>query len=65
MQDIVRTVETRGASLEATEQPINISTAGGKCFLDMIGVSAEFETNLRRGIAKARPRASTRVGRLR
>jgi Resolvase, N terminal domain len=35
------------------------STAAGKCFLDMLGVFAEFETNLRRerqldGIAKAK-----------
>jgi DNA invertase Pin-like site-specific DNA recombinase len=34
-------------------------TAAGKCFLDMLGVFAEFETNLRRerqleGIAKAK-----------
>jgi DNA invertase Pin-like site-specific DNA recombinase len=34
--------------LEATEQPIDTSTAAGKCFLDMLGVFAEFETNLRR-----------------
>jgi DNA invertase Pin-like site-specific DNA recombinase len=42
-----------------TEQPIDTSTAAGKCFLDMLGVFAEFETNLRRerqleGIAKAK-----------
>ena len=42
----------------ATEQPIDTSTAAGKAFLDMLGVFAEFETNLRRerqleGIAKA------------
>jgi DNA invertase Pin-like site-specific DNA recombinase len=41
------------------EQPIDTSTAAGKCFLDMLGVFAEFETNLRRerqleGIAKAK-----------
>jgi DNA invertase Pin-like site-specific DNA recombinase len=47
------------ASLKATEQPIDTSTAVGKCFLDMLGVFAEFETNLRRerqleGIAKAK-----------
>jgi DNA invertase Pin-like site-specific DNA recombinase len=47
------------ASLKATEQPIDTSTAAGKCFLDMLGVFAEFETNLRRerqleGIAKAK-----------
>jgi DNA invertase Pin-like site-specific DNA recombinase len=49
----------RGASLRATEQPIDTGTAAGKCFLDMLGVFAEFETNLRRerrleGIAKAK-----------
>jgi len=59
LQDIVQTVRTRGASLKATEQPIDTSTAAGKCFLDMLGVFAEFETNLRRerqleGIAKAK-----------
>ena len=32
----------------ATEQPIDTGTAAGKCFLDMLGVFAEFETNLRR-----------------
>jgi DNA invertase Pin-like site-specific DNA recombinase len=57
-----------GASLKATEQPIDTSTATGKCFLDMLGVFAEFETNLRRerqleGIAKVA--ASTRAGPLR
>jgi DNA invertase Pin-like site-specific DNA recombinase len=59
LQDIVRTVKARGASLRATEQPIDTGTAAGKCFLDMLGVFAEFETNLRKerqleGIAKAK-----------
>jgi DNA invertase Pin-like site-specific DNA recombinase len=59
LQDIVRTVRNKGAALKATEQPIDTSTAAGKCFLDMLGVFAEFETNLRRerqseGIAKAK-----------
>jgi DNA invertase Pin-like site-specific DNA recombinase len=59
LQDIVRTVKARGASLKATEQPIDTATAAGKCFLDMLGVFAELETNLRRerqleGIAKAK-----------
>src|SRR3954454_10713424 len=59
LQDIVRAVKARGASLKATEQPIDTGTAAGKCFLDMLGVFAEFETNLRRerqleGIAKAK-----------
>lgn len=39
LQDIVRTVKTRGAALKATEQPIDTSIAAGKCFLDMLGVS--------------------------
>jgi DNA invertase Pin-like site-specific DNA recombinase len=59
LQDIVRTIRTKGADLKATDQPIDTSTAAGKCFLDMLGVFAEFETNLRRerqleGIAKAK-----------
>jgi DNA invertase Pin-like site-specific DNA recombinase len=59
LQDTVRAVRARGAVLKATEQPIDTSTAAGKCFLDMLGVFAEFETNLRRerqleGIAKAK-----------
>ncbi|WP_375429407.1 recombinase family protein, partial [uncultured Sphingomonas sp.] len=33
---------------KATEQPIDTGTAAGKAFLDMLGVFAEFETNLRR-----------------
>jgi DNA invertase Pin-like site-specific DNA recombinase len=61
LQDIVRTIKARGASLKATEQPTDTSTAAGKCFLDMLGVFAEFETNLRRerqleGIADAKAR---------
>src|SRR6202162_6287704 len=59
LQDIVRAVKAKGAALKATEQPIDTGTAAGKCFLDMLGVFAEFETNLRRerqleGIAKAK-----------
>jgi DNA invertase Pin-like site-specific DNA recombinase len=41
LQDIVRAVRAAGASLKATEQPIDTSTAAGKCFLDMLGVFAE------------------------
>jgi DNA invertase Pin-like site-specific DNA recombinase len=59
LQDIVRALKAKGASLKATEQPIDTSTAARRCFLDMLGVFAEFETNLRRerqleGIAKAK-----------
>ncbi len=59
LQDVVRELKAKGAHLKATEQPIDTSTAAGKAFLDMLGVFAEFETNLRRerqmeGIAKAK-----------
>lgn len=59
LQAIVRTIREKGASLTCTEQPVDTSTAAGKAFLDMLGVFAEFETNLRRerqmeGIAKAK-----------
>ena len=61
LQDIIRELKAKGATLRATEQPINTSTPAGKAFLDMLGVFAEFETNLRRerqmeGIAKAKAR---------
>jgi DNA invertase Pin-like site-specific DNA recombinase len=49
LQDIVRELKAKGATLKATEQPIDTSSAAGKAFLDMLGVFAEFETNLRRG----------------
>jgi DNA invertase Pin-like site-specific DNA recombinase len=50
------------------EQPIDTGTAAGKCFLDMLGVFAEFETNLRRerqleGIARAKAAAGVYRGR--
>jgi DNA invertase Pin-like site-specific DNA recombinase len=59
LQDIVRKLKAKGVALKATEQPIDTSTAAGKAFLDMLGVFAEFETNLRRerqleGIAAAK-----------
>ncbi|HWK37724.1 MAG TPA: recombinase family protein [Hyphomicrobium sp.] len=61
LQEIVKAIKAKGATLTATDQPIDTSTAAGKCFLDMLGVFAEFETNLRRerqmeGIAKAKAR---------
>ena len=56
---IVKTLEEKGASLEILDQAIDTATASGKAFLSMLGVFAEFETNLRRerqmaGIAKAK-----------
>jgi DNA invertase Pin-like site-specific DNA recombinase len=45
LQDIVRTVWAKGASVTATEQPIDTSTAAGKCFLDMQRNSAACREN--------------------
>ena len=65
LQDIVRELREKGVALVATEQPVDTSTSAGKAFLDMLGVFAEFETNLRRerqmeGIAKAKARGVCR-----
>src|ERR1700680_2602840 len=61
LQDIVHEMKTRGVALKATEQPVDTGTAAGKPSLEMLGVIAEFETNLRRerqleqiGAAKSR-----------
>ncbi|WP_394173471.1 recombinase family protein [Thalassotalea litorea] len=56
---IVSRLEAKGASLEILDQKIDTSNASGKAFLQMLGVFAEFETNLRKerqaaGIAKAK-----------
>lgn len=61
LQDIVFMLKEQGVTLKATEQPIDTRSAAGKAFLDMLGVFAEFETNLRRerqleGIAAAKSR---------
>jgi DNA invertase Pin-like site-specific DNA recombinase len=48
LQNLVHELRERGVHLKAAEQPIDTSTAAGKAFLDMLGVFAEFETNLRR-----------------
>ena len=67
LQDIVHELKGRGVTLKATEQPIDTSTAAGKAFLDMLGVFAEFETNLRRerqleGIEAAKARGVYKGG---
>jgi DNA invertase Pin-like site-specific DNA recombinase len=56
---LVKTLQDRGVSLRATEQPIDTATAAGRAFLQMLGVFAEFETAIRKerqmeGIAKAK-----------
>jgi len=59
LQNLVHYLKNEKIELKATEQPIDTSNAAGKAFLDMLGVFAEFETNLRRerqreGIDKAK-----------
>jgi predicted site-specific integrase-resolvase len=60
LQNIVHDLRQRGVTLKAIEQqPIDTTTGAGECFLDMLGIFAEFETNLRRerqieGIARAK-----------
>ena len=66
----MRELNQKGAFLRAAYQPIDTSTAAGKAFLDMLGVFAEFETNLRRerqleGIAKAKAEGVYRGGKRR
>jgi len=61
LQTIIVTLRRKGIALRCTEQPVDTSTAAGKAFLDMLGVFAEFETNLRKerqleGIADAKVR---------
>ena len=55
-----------GVKLKATVQPIDTGTAVGKAFLDILGVFAEFETNLRKerqleGIAVAKARGMAKI----
>ena len=59
LQNIVYDLIEKGVHLSATEQSISTNTPEGKCFLDMLGVFAEFETRLRHerqmeGIKKAK-----------
>jgi DNA invertase Pin-like site-specific DNA recombinase len=59
LQNIVGEIKNKNAFLEIIDQPINTQNAAGKAFLDMLGVFAEFENNIRRerqmeGIAKAK-----------
>ncbi len=59
LQMLLVKLKKKKAHLKATEQPIDTNSASGKAFLDMLGVFAEFETNLRRerqleGVARAK-----------
>ena len=67
LQLIVKELTEKGVSLTATEQPISTKDATSKCFLDMLSVFAEFETNIRKerqmeGIAKAKAKGVYKGG---
>ena len=47
LQVIIKDLNEKGVTLTATEQPISTKDATSKCFLDMLSVFSEFETNLR------------------
>ena len=50
-----RMLKAKGVTFRATEQPIDTTTAAGKCFMDMLCVFAEFEANLARCSRNSRP----------
>ena len=59
LEDIAHELQAKGVTLRATEQAVDTSTSHGRAFFGMLGVFAEFETNLRRerqleGIAAAK-----------
>ena len=67
LQLIIKELTAKGVTLTATEQPISTKDATSKCFLDMLGVFAELETNLRKerqleGIAKAKEKGVYKGG---
>ena len=67
LQCIVKDLTDRGITLTATEQPISTKDATSRCFLDMLGVFASLETNLRSerqlmGIARAKEKGVYKGG---
>ena len=56
---ICKEISDKGASLAVLDQHIDTSTAAGEAFLNMLGVFAQFENDIRRerqalGIARAK-----------
>jgi DNA invertase Pin-like site-specific DNA recombinase len=69
LQDIVRAIKARGATLKATEQPFNTGDIYGELTVNLLGCFAQFETALRKerqleGIAKAKAEGVYRGRRL-
>lgn len=61
LSHIVQRLTEIGANLKVIDQPVDTSTPIGKCFLQMLGVFAEFENDIRAerqrdGIVRAKER---------
>ena len=61
LSHIVQRLTDIGANLKVIDQPVDTSTPIGKCFLQMLGVFAEFENDIRAerqrdGIVRAKER---------
>lgn len=59
LSNIVDELGKNGCFLRCTEQPVDTGSASGRAFLNMLGVFAQFETEIRKerqaeGIAKAK-----------
>lgn len=59
LQDIIRVLRSKGASLKATEQPFDTGDIYGELTMNLLGCFAQFETELRRerqieGIARTK-----------
>ena len=70
LQLIVKQLMDKGVTLTSTEQPISTKDATSKCFLDMLGVFAELETNIRKerqmeGIQRAKQKGVYKGGKSR
>ncbi len=64
LQDIIRSIKAKGASLKATEQPFNTGDIYGELTVNLLGCFAQFETALRKERqleGKPNPRVATRV----
>ena len=67
LQDIVKTLDAKGVTLSATEQPISTKDATSKCFLDMDSVFAELRLTFVKSVKqkvlqKQRKEVSIRAG---
>ncbi len=70
LANLVHEIEEAGAHLIVTEQSVDTSTTAGRAFFGMLGVFAQFETDVRResqmeGIAAAKAKGDVYKGRKR